>query len=148
MKTSSGIIAYSVKDGKLLFLAGHPGGCRNDYWTMFKGECADGEELAETAVREFCEETGIELGGEAITDIVYLGCVKQSNHKRVHAFALEVDYDGIDLSACHSNKADNCDWDEIDRYAWFDYDGIVSRTHRTHKIFYDKISNNYNQWKR
>lgn len=146
-KKAAGIIAYTEKDGKLLFLAGHPGGNPQDYWTLFKGEMADGEETKDTAVREFCEETGIGLDDGVKDRLVCLGWVCQSRVKDVCAYALYVNYDDIDLNACHSNMADNCNWAEIDKYAWFEYDEIVPRTHKTHKVFYDEINKNHKQWK-
>ena len=136
---SSGIIPYTYKNGEILFFAGHPGGCRFDYWALLKGQCNSCESFKDAAVREFGEESGIKLTEDEVGRLEYLGSVKQNREKIVHAFALHVDYDRIDASKCVSNPADNCTWNEIDRYAWFTYDEIIARTHKTHKMFYNKI---------
>ena len=139
---SSGIIPYTYRNGEILFFAGHPGGCRKDYWALLKGQCNPLESFRDAAVREFGEESGIELTEEEVGRLEYLGSVKQNREKTVHAFSLFVDYDRIDISKCVSNIADNCTWNEIDKYGWFTYDEIIARTHRTHKMFYTKIIEN------
>jgi predicted NUDIX family NTP pyrophosphohydrolase len=85
---------YRIRDGKLQVLLAHPGGPffknRDEgAWTIPKGEGEPGEDLLETAKREFQEETGITPKGpfRALTP------VKQKGGKIVHAWAFEGDCD-------------------------------------------------------
>jgi predicted NUDIX family NTP pyrophosphohydrolase len=76
--------------GVLKFLLVHPGGPfwskKNEgAWTIPKGEFEEEEEMQETAKRELCEETGINVEGPLID----LGYIKQKGGKTVFAFAYE-----------------------------------------------------------
>jgi predicted NUDIX family NTP pyrophosphohydrolase len=92
MKTSAGLLMYrKINDIPEYFLV-HPGGPffknKDDgFWTIPKGEPEEGEELLETAQREFFEETGI----KPIPPYIQLGQVKQKGGKVVHAWAFEKD---------------------------------------------------------
>ena len=139
MTISAGIIAYAYYNGEIMFFVGHPGGNRNDYWSMLKGRHDEGEELIDTALREFKEESIIDLI-KYKDKLVYLGDVQQSKHKTVHAFALNLEHiSSIDPKKCKSNMADNCPWPEIDKYRWMSYSDVISKTHKTHIDFYNKI---------
>ena len=137
---SVGIIPYTYDDkGNIVFFAGHPGGNKTNYWSLLKGQRENNEDLIDTALREFKEESGVDLSNYR-DDLVYLGKVKQSKVKDVHAFSIMLDNtDSIDPKQCRSNMADGCPWPEIDKYAWKEYYDIISCTHSTHKIFYDII---------
>lgn len=139
MTISAGIIAYAYYNGEIMFFVGHPGGNRNDYWSMLKGQHDEGEELIDTALREFKEESTIDLS-KYKDKLVYLGDVQQSKYKTVHAFALNLEHiSSIDPKKCKSNMADNCPWSEIDKYRWMSYSDVISKTHKTHIDFYNKI---------
>lgn len=139
MTISAGIIAYAYYNGEIMFFVGHPGGNRNDYWSMLKGQHDEGEELIDTALREFKEESTIDLS-KYKDKLVYLGDVQQSKYKTVHAFALNLEHiSSIDPKKCKSNMADNCPWPEIDKYRWMSYSDVISKTHKTHIDFYNKI---------
>lgn len=63
-RISAGLLMYRLHDGKLQVLLAHPGGPffknKDDGdWTIPKGEVDSGEDLLETAKREFKEETGV-----------------------------------------------------------------------------------------
>ncbi len=136
---SCGIIPYAIKDNKVFFFVGHPGGNNNDYWTMLKGQMENGEVYHEVALREFKEESGVDLSRYK-KNLILLGQVRQSKKKDVVAYGLYMhDISIINPEMCRSNMADNCDWPEIDRYEWKTYDDIIGKTHETHKCFYDKI---------
>jgi predicted NUDIX family NTP pyrophosphohydrolase len=107
-------------------LLAHPGGpffVRRDLgvWSIPKGEVNPDEELLSAARREFAEETGLEPWGPYVP----LGAVKYRNHKVVHAWAFEGDWDPAVLV---SNTFE-LEWPrrsgrtltvpEIDRAAWF-----------------------------
>jgi predicted NUDIX family NTP pyrophosphohydrolase len=93
-KVSAGVLLYRKTPGGLEVLLVHPGGpfwhAKDDgVWSIVKGEVEPGEDLLETAKREFQEETGVALIGEP----VQLQPVRQRGGKRVHAFAVEGDLD-------------------------------------------------------
>ena len=54
---------YRKVNNKIEVFLVHPGGpffkFRNDVWSVPKGLQEDGEDLLETAKREFCEETNL-----------------------------------------------------------------------------------------
>ena len=93
MKVSAGLLMYRVVDASLEVLLAHPGGpyFRNKdqgAWSIPKGEIADGEEPLACAVREFHEETGIDVS--SITPLA-LGEIKQRGGKRVLAWGVAAD---------------------------------------------------------
>lgn len=90
MKISSGLLMYKWIDDSIEYFLVHPGGPffrkKDDgYWTIPKGEPMEGEELLQTAVREFAEETGI----VPFPPYLELGMVKQKGGKLVHGWAFE-----------------------------------------------------------
>lgn len=85
---------YRFKDETLEVLIVHPGGplWKNrdaGAWSIPKGEFNEGDDLLQTAMREFHEELGTRISGEFIR----LEPVKQKGGKLVHAFAVEGDLD-------------------------------------------------------
>ncbi len=100
-KTSSGLLMYKIDDDILKIFLVHPGGPfwkdRDEgAWSIPKGEIEDGEDLLETAKREFKEEVGIEAKGE----FTPLGEITQRAGKIVHAWAFTGDW--TDLLMCQS----------------------------------------------
>lgn len=135
-KRSAGIIPYKVNDGNVEFFLGHPGGMDRPYYAYLKGEVVDGEDDIDAAVREFGEESGVDVSG--LKDrLEYLGEVRQNKNKNVVAFALKVNDINPDL--CFSNMCDDGATPEIDRYGWFTMDQVLELSHRTHIPFYNKI---------
>jgi len=108
-------------------LLAHPGGpfFKNKdegAWSIPKGEVEPGEDLLETAKREFEEETGITPKGPFIA----LTPITQKGGKIVHAWAFE---DDCDPSAIVSNtftiewppkSGQQMEFPEIDRADFFD----------------------------
>jgi predicted NUDIX family NTP pyrophosphohydrolase len=87
---SAGLLMYKFVGEELKVFLVHPGGPffknKDDgYWSIPKGLVEKEEELLNTAIREFKEETGIEPIGEFDS----LGWVKQKSGKTVHAWAFE-----------------------------------------------------------
>ncbi len=126
---SAGLVMYRLREECLEILLGHPGGpyfARKDLgvWSIPKGEVNVGEDLLIAARREFAEETGLEPWGPYQP----LGAVKYRNHKTVHAWAFEGDFDPSTLV---SNTFE-LEWPrgsgrlvetpEVDRAAWFGLD--------------------------
>lgn len=100
-RISAGILVYRQGDRALEVLLVHPGGpfwTKKDLgaWGIPKGEVKAGEDLLETARREFEEETGHAAPGP----FVELAPVKQKSGKLVHAWACEAD---LDVATCKSN---------------------------------------------
>ncbi len=81
---------YKFEGRELKVFLVHPGGPffknKDDgYWSIPKGLVEKEEDLLNTAIREFKEETGIEPIGEFTS----LGCVKQKSGKVIHAWSFE-----------------------------------------------------------
>jgi predicted NUDIX family NTP pyrophosphohydrolase len=123
---SAGILLYRhAAAGPELFLA-HPGGpfwAKKDdgAWTIPKGLLEDGEDELAAARREFAEETGCNVAGEAVA----LGAYTQPGGKVVVAFAVEGDCDPTQLRSntftlewppCSGRMSE---FPEVDRAAWF-----------------------------
>jgi predicted NUDIX family NTP pyrophosphohydrolase len=127
---SAGILLFRVAGAEPEVLLVHPGGplwARRDEgaWSIPKGECGEGEEPRECALRELGEELG---GAPAIAReaLIELGSVRQKGGKVVHAWAAEGDFDP---AALHSNtfamewpprSGAAREFPEVDRAEWFD----------------------------
>ncbi|HEX6644044.1 MAG TPA: NUDIX domain-containing protein [Gemmatimonadales bacterium] len=126
---SAGLLMFRRRNGAIELLLAHPGGpfwSHRDEgaWTIPKGVPAEGEELLDTARREFVEETGSVPGGTFLP----LGSIRQKAGKTVHAWAVEGD---LDPSRVVSNTM-SAEWPprsgrritfpEVDRCEWFDPD--------------------------
>ena len=90
---SAGLLMYrqqpTLAEGVQFFL-GHPGGPfftgkDKGWWSIFKGMPEEGEELLQTAQREFFEETGI----SPQPPFIPLESIKQKGGKTVWAWAFE-----------------------------------------------------------
>lgn len=93
MKISSGIMPYRIKNNQLEVFLVHPGGPFNSkkdigYWGISKGEINKDESLLQAALREFKEETGVDLSTR-INEFIELGSIIQKNGKEVFAWAIE-----------------------------------------------------------
>ena len=85
---------YRFRDGELQIFLAHPGGPLyqnkdEGYWTIPKGEPPENENLLDTAIREFEEETGIKPNGPFYD----LGSIRQKGGKVVYGWAFEGDHD-------------------------------------------------------
>jgi predicted NUDIX family NTP pyrophosphohydrolase len=125
-KQSAGLLLYRWGDEGLEVLLAHPGGpfwAKKDQgaWSIPKGEFLDDEEPFVAARREFAEEIGTRVDGEALA----LTPLKQPSRKVIHAFALEHD---LNVDKISSNTFE-MEWPpksgkqaafpEVDRAAWF-----------------------------
>jgi predicted NUDIX family NTP pyrophosphohydrolase len=124
MKKSAGILIYRKKNGKIQIFLVHPGGpfWKNkdlNSWSIPKGEVENEEDLKNTAIREFEEETGIVLTDEDKEKIFYLGEVKSKN-KIVYVFALEKDLGGEIKIKSNLVKTEFGEFPEIDKGEYFD----------------------------
>lgn len=99
MEKSCGILVYRWKNGVLQVLLGKNAGPFNRKmpWNIPKGHIEEGESEFECAVREFEEETGLEVPQDR--NCIMLGNAKTSSGKVVVIFGMEYDYnpDGDDV---------------------------------------------------
>jgi predicted NUDIX family NTP pyrophosphohydrolase len=123
---SAGLLVYRARDGTFEVFLVHPGGpywARKDLgaWTIPKGERSPAEDLLAAARREFEEETGIAPAG----DFIALGATDEPGGKRVHAWAVNGDFDP---SMLRSNtfriewppqSGRKREFPEVDRGGWF-----------------------------
>ncbi len=126
---SAGVLVYRRTGVGPEVLLVHPGGpyWKNkdaNAWSIPKGLLEPGEDPREAALREFAEETGVQLEGE----LQALGSVRQPSGKTIHAFAAEAD---IDADAVVSNTFElewppntgqTMQFPEVDAAAWYPLD--------------------------
>ena len=146
MRQSAGLLLYRVRKSSVEVLLVHPGGpfwARRDdgAWTIPKGEFESDEAPLAAARREFLEETGAAVQGrfDALTP------VRQAGGKRVHAFAIEAEFDPATLA---SNTFE-IEWPprsgrmqrfpEIDRAAWFTFAEAASKMHPAQRVWLAEI---------
>jgi predicted NUDIX family NTP pyrophosphohydrolase len=123
---SAGILLYRHRRGGVEVLLVHPGGPfwagkDEGVWSIPKGLYATGEDPLAAARREFAEETGAEVDGEAVA----LGSFRQSSAKIVDAWAIEGEFDPAGLKS----NTFTLEWPprsgtirevpEVDRAGWF-----------------------------
>jgi predicted NUDIX family NTP pyrophosphohydrolase len=125
-KRSAGILLYRRTPAGLEVFLVHPGGPfwakkGEGAWGIPKGECQPGEDALAAARREFAEETGLRLEGEAIA----LGSFRQSSVKTVEVWVVEGDADPAKLASntfameWPPRSGRMQDFPEVDRAAWF-----------------------------
>ena len=147
MKRSAGILVFKRRENGPAVLLVHPGGPfwrRKDAgaWSIPKGEIGENEDPLAAACREFAEETGVTLGGEAF---VPLGEVTQSGGKRVFAWAFE---GNLDAAAIRSNTFE-MEWPprsgrrqsfpEVDKAAWFGLEAAREKILPSQRPFLDRL---------
>jgi predicted NUDIX family NTP pyrophosphohydrolase len=91
-RLSAGILMYRLINNIPQMLLAHPGGpffAKKDEgsWSIPKGEPDEGEELLNTALREFKEETGLTPEG----DFTELGSIVQKGGKEVFGWGVKGD---------------------------------------------------------
>ncbi|MBP2636530.1 MAG: pyrophosphohydrolase [Firmicutes bacterium] len=91
IKISAGLLMYRFRNSTLELLLGHPGGPlyieKDDgYWGIPKGEREGEEHLRDTAIREFCEETGLL---PEIEDVIPLGSIMDNTEKLICIWAFQ-----------------------------------------------------------
>lgn len=146
MRLSAGLLLYRRREGRLEVLIAHPGGplfARKDagHWSIPKGEPAPGEDLLDTARREFAEETGFAPRGPFIA----LTPVVQKGGKRVHAWAAEDDWDPAQLT-CNTftlewppRSGQMRTFPEIDRAEWCDLEQARHRLKPAQAAWLDEL---------
>lgn len=126
-KSSAGLLVYRYTQDGVEVILGHMGGpwfAKKDRgaWSIPKGLIEEGEELLNTAKREFSEELGLQ---PPEGNYLELGTIEQHNNKNVVAWAVEAD---IDVTNIKSNTFEMQwppksgkiqEFPEIDRAGWF-----------------------------
>lgn len=144
-KLSAGLLIYRRRNKKLEVFLVHPGGPlwqHKDEWSIPKGEYTSDEEPFEAAKREFIEETSFNVPeGPAIE----LTPVKQASGKIVSAWAIEGDFDEINLvsnlfSMEWPPKSGNlAKFPEVDKGAWFDISTARNKIFKGQTGFLDQL---------
>jgi predicted NUDIX family NTP pyrophosphohydrolase len=147
MKKSAGILVFRKKRILELFLV-HPGDPfwekkDNNSWSIPKGEIKENEDILETALREFKEETGVDLYKDK-EKIFYLGEFK-SNYKILYVFAIEKDLKNIKIKSNileinwppYSNKKIKIP--EIDKGGYFDIETAKEKLVNYQKPIIDEL---------
>ena len=146
MKKSAGILVYKKDKNDIKVLLCHPGGpyWENTHlhsWGIPKGELDKNEKVKEAAIREFKEETNLEID----EDIDFLYSKKVSNNKLVTIFIKEHD---LDLSKCKSNtftlewpknSKEIKEFPENDKFEWIEIDKAYELIFYQQIIFLDKL---------
>jgi predicted NUDIX family NTP pyrophosphohydrolase len=144
---SAGLMMYTFKDKKLEVFLVHPGGpffVKKDegYWGIPKGLVEKGEDLFETAKREFEEETGIIPEGKFIP----LGFVTQKSGKKVYGWAYEVpNHMPVEITCNtfemewppHSGKKQN--FPEVDRGEFFNIQNAMKKINASQIEFINRL---------
>lgn len=97
MNISAGLLMYNSKKEVFLVHLGGPYWAHKDSWSIPKGHVEIGEDLFDTAKREFFEETGITVPE---TEFIKLGVFMAPN-KEIYVWAFE---DKNDSKFISSNK--------------------------------------------
>jgi len=136
-ETSAGVLAYRWRGGVAEFLLAHPGGpywAKKDEagWSIPKGLVAEGEETWAAARREFAEELGQPIEGEAMA----LTPCPTPGGKLILAWLVEAD---LDLTSLASNEFE-IEWPprsgrrarfpEVDKAAYFDAETALWKVHK------------------
>lgn len=145
-KRSAGLLMYRGHNSQLEVLLVHPGGpfwAKKNFgaWSIPKGECAEGENAMEAALREFKEETGFTATGE----LKELGELRQAGGKLVSAWAFAGDCDPAHLV---SNRC-QIEWPprtgrkieipEVDRADWFPIASAREHMMKSQHPFLDRL---------
>lgn len=133
-KLSAGLLMCRLVNGSALeYFLVHPGGPyfrkkNAGFWSIPKGIPDPGEDLMETARREFFEETGI----RSAPPYHALGLVKQKSGKVIHAWAFEGKWEPSTGIVCNNFSIEwpprsgrKMDFPEVDDARWFNYSDAV-----------------------
>lgn len=149
MKKSAGILVYKIENKVLKVLLCHPGGPywknkKIHSWSIPKGEKNSKEKIIDASIREFKEETNLEIK----SNLKYLASKKVNNNKLLIVFYTEFNYN---LDNCFSNKfrmefPKNSglfkEFYEMDDYKWFNIDEAYKMIFNNQIYFLDKLVEN------
>ncbi|MEZ4425073.1 MAG: NUDIX domain-containing protein [Gemmatimonadota bacterium] len=147
MRESAGIVLWRRREGRLEVLLVHPGGpfwARKDRgaWSIPKGEIGAQETAEAAAFREFEEELGVRLVGDAWA----LAPVRQRGGKRVLGFAVEGDLDpaSIRSNLVHTEwprgSGRMLEFPEVDRAEWMELAQARDRVNPAQVALLDELA--------
>lgn len=145
-KQSAGILPYKFVKKQLYFFIAHPGGPfyrkkDNGFWSIVKGEMDEGEEPLAAAIREFREETGIDIDG----NFLQLTPRKQKSGKLVHVWAVEADFPTGHIQSntfqleWPPKSGKMIDVPELDKFEWFDVQTTMVKLMPVHVGFVEEV---------
>jgi len=153
-KISAGILVFRRVPGSIQFLLVHPGGPYwNDRdigaWSIPKGLAEpDDDSLLRVALREFSEETGIdvtEISPDVLMTLFDIGQVTQKSGKVVYAWAMELN---VPTETMDSNLFDmeypkgsgiTRKFPEVDKHEYFDEKTAKEKINPAQIPFIDRI---------
>jgi len=141
---------FRRKENKLEVFLVHPGGpfwSKKDEgaWSIPKGIVEEGEDIFQTAIREFEEETGLKVSAERF---ISLSPLKLKSGKIIHAWAFEGDCNPERIKSNtfkmewppKSGKIQ--EFPEIDRAGWFPLDEAKKKINPGQAGFIDQLKEN------
>jgi predicted NUDIX family NTP pyrophosphohydrolase len=148
--TSAGILLFRFVEGATQVLLVHPGGpywAKRDEgaWSIPKGECEEGEQPQETALRELSEELGPTAPALAPEALVELGSVRQKGGKLVHCWAAEAEFDPAALASISfamewpPRSGLQREFPEVDRAEWLDPETAKQKINSAQAAFVDRL---------
>lgn len=149
---SAGLLMYHKSENEIKIFLVHPGGpffAKKDdgYWGIPKGLVEKNEEILQTAIREFKEETGIKPQGEYIP----LGTTTQKNNKIVHAWAFESDNPEPANIVCNTFEMEwpprsgkKQKFPEVDRGEFFNINNARRKAYYAQHVFIDRLLDHLN----
>lgn len=148
MKKSAGILPFRKNGDEVEIFLVHPGGPfwknKDQHgWSVAKGEFTDEEIPFDAALREFHEETGLQLSGH----FTELKPNKQPGGKTVYVWIIESDLNPEEVKS----NTFNLEWPprtgnilevpEIDKAAWFPLSEAYQKIHKGQMPILDQLSN-------
>ena len=150
MKTSSGILPYRVKNGRVQVFLVHAGGPfweHRDEWGLCKGEVEGDSELY-SAIREFKEETGVDFTELENRVYVKIGWTQQNKNKKTHCFAT-IYHDDIKVKSNEieiewpTHSGEKITIPEIDKGEFFDIEVAKQKIYKSQLIFLTRLEDYY-----
>ncbi len=112
-KLVSAVHLFFLRDRQVLLLRRYNTGYEDGKYSVVAGHLDGGEQVREAAIREACEEVGVELAPE---DVEVVGVMHRlSNDERVDWFVAIRRWSG---------EITNCEPGKCDDLAWFDLDAL------------------------
>jgi len=146
MVISAGILMYRFNLDLEVFLA-HPGGPfykkKDDgQWSVPKGQVEKDEELIDAAIREFQEETSIQI--ESTSQLIFLGDVIQKSGKRVYVWAYLNDFRG-QIKSNVVNHPQFGKFPEIDKAEYFNLETAKIKILESQRPFLERLETKLKQ---
>lgn len=144
-KSSAGILCYTIENGVYSFLLVHPGGpyhANKDLgnWDLPKGKIEENEDIKDTALREFEEETGVDIKLFA-DQLIDIGTVKLKSGKTIYGFALDKK---IDTTIMTSNEC-YMEWPK-DSDQWIVFPEVEGHNYFEEEVANEKIRKPLNEF--